>query len=649
MTLICNLHWPCNGFIHQAVFEDYLLTSIEMALEEDIAELDTVLDDLNEMMKDLNVRSVLEFFPTNNNEAFQDILHSEMDADGPAGRLLKSLTKEDVTKSISRDMEEKGSSEEELNYIAFNSPINSIESLPKKSSSTNCFCDGSSSSVSYDENMVNLGSCSDQDSNVRFNSIEKLRNDSNCSEDSAKDCEIFNNGHTQLNGSDFHKVTVYFQGRSFELDIPSKATARDVTLRIVIINRLEYSNEWTLFECLNTYDLERNLEDHELVLDIISKWENEADCRLLMKSFTKKYEFFEKPAFYIPSYILSNDDRTKADTLRAGDGWLPEYDAYLTVADRIPPLENFLNVKRYRKKSWKRKHCVLRASGIFSSSKSGFTRSSREVKCNVNFSSTKLYLTSPYFNESHSAPSNHCFCFVPDGIINPEEIKCICAESEQVMQSWILGYRLAKFGSRLYRNYKIATQDKRAARTVSAPVAMDTVVRRKRPSIDYRVPIDFSGNESRVVSDPDAAQAVKDSILSKLPKRLKRRSTGSYHSPYSSGIPPVFEKPWFHGKLEREQATKILRSAGMEEGLFLVRESCTSSGVNVISVVKKKKILHHQVFQAVGEGQIFYGLEHGPRFQSLDQLIEFYQNYRHGGKASLLRRPCKRVDKYSVT
>jgi len=178
---------------------------------------------------------------------------------------------------------------------------------------------------------------------------------------------------------------------------------------------------------------------------------------------------------------------------------------------------------------------------------------------------------------------------------------------------------------------------------------MDTVVRRKRPSIDYRVPIDFSGNESRVVSDPDAAQAVKDSILSKLPKRLKRRSTGSYHSPYSSGIPPVFEKPWFHGKLEREQATKILRSAGMEEGLFLVRESCTSSGVNVISVVKKKKILHHQVFQAVGEGQIFYGLEHGPRFQSLDQLIEFYQNYRHGGKASLLRRPCKRVDKYSVT
>lgn len=38
-----------------------------MALEEDIAELDSVLDGLNDMMNDLNVRGVLEFFPTNNN------------------------------------------------------------------------------------------------------------------------------------------------------------------------------------------------------------------------------------------------------------------------------------------------------------------------------------------------------------------------------------------------------------------------------------------------------------------------------------------------------------------------------------------------------------------------------------------------------
>jgi len=217
-------------------------------------------------------------------------------------------------------------------------------------------------------------------------------------------------------------------------------------------------------------------------------------------------------------------------------------------------------------------------------------------------------------------------------------------KSEWSLSGWC---KLAKmFGSKLYKNYKLATQDKRSIRTVSAPVEMDTMVRRKRVSLDHRVPLDFSGQESRVVSDPDAARAVRETISSQLPKRLKRRSTGSYHSPYASGIPSLLEKCWFHGKLEREQAIKRIRSNGMDEGLFLVRESCTSAGVYVISVVKKKKILHQQIFKAFGEGQIFYGLEHGPRFQSIEQLVEFYQNYKHAGKSSLLRKPCKRSEKF---
>ena len=45
-----------------------------MALEDEIAELDLVLGDMNNMMKDLNVQSVLEFFPTNNNDVgFYDV------------------------------------------------------------------------------------------------------------------------------------------------------------------------------------------------------------------------------------------------------------------------------------------------------------------------------------------------------------------------------------------------------------------------------------------------------------------------------------------------------------------------------------------------------------------------------------------------
>ena len=50
---------------------------MKMALEEDIAELDSVLGDLNDMMKDLNVRGVLEFFPTNNNDVSSVCFHKK--------------------------------------------------------------------------------------------------------------------------------------------------------------------------------------------------------------------------------------------------------------------------------------------------------------------------------------------------------------------------------------------------------------------------------------------------------------------------------------------------------------------------------------------------------------------------------------------
>ena len=84
------------------------------------------------------------------------------------------------------------------------SSVHSTESLTKKSTSSNCSV--SSSSCSYDENIVDLGACSDRDSHTRPNSIVKHKTDSSSSENNEKDTEILRKGFTQLNGIDFHKV-----------------------------------------------------------------------------------------------------------------------------------------------------------------------------------------------------------------------------------------------------------------------------------------------------------------------------------------------------------------------------------------------------------------------------------------------------------
>eukprot|EP00794_Sanderia_malayensis_P003515 gene3515-4016_t len=621
---------------------------LKMALEDELAELDAVLGDMNSMMKDLNVQSVLEFFPTNNNnETFKDIINAEMDADGPAGRLLRSLSKDASSRAL--DMLNTSDSST-TRLLSTSSYPSSEDSCQNENLTIDTPMSMSSSSISYDDNIVDLASGSEGDCNTRPNSVYKIKVEDYDSPDGKE-------GKPQLHFEDQQtenctvtpvkvSITVFYQKRSFDLEMFKTATAKDLARRVLLINRLQDSQDWTIFEYLPDHHLERNLEDHEVICDVMANWPSRSKCFLQLRNFATKYEFFAKPSLYKLDSEIDNEELTRTNTLISDNlRKCSRTGAHVLDVCKIPSLENSLHTKTCNKKSWSKKYCFLRDFGIYSTGKSKTKRSSKDLKCKVDFSNSILYTTLPSFTENHKPPTEHCFCFTPTTITDQKEIKCFCAEDEQTMLNWIVGFRLAKFGSKLYKNYKLATQDKRAIRTVSAPVNMDTVVRRKRASVDHRVPLDFSGNESRVVSDPAAARALRETISAQLPKRLKRRSTGSYHSPYASGIPTVLEKPWFHGKLEREDAIKRLRSNGMDEGLFLVRESCTSAGVHVISVVKKKKIIHQQIFKAYGEGQIFYGLEHGPRFQSIEQLIEFYQSYKHAGKPSLLKKPCKRPEK----
>ncbi len=58
------------------------------------------------------------------------------------------------------------------------------------------------------------------------------------------------------------------------------------------------------------------------------------------------------------------------------------------------------------------------------------------------------------------------------------------------------------------------------------------------------------------------------------------------------------DENWFHPleKLSsREDAEEKLRERGFREGLFLVRESSTSEGDFVLSVVHREEVIHYQI------------------------------------------------------
>ncbi|XP_011302292.1 tyrosine-protein kinase shark isoform X2 [Fopius arisanus] len=95
---------------------------------------------------------------------------------------------------------------------------------------------------------------------------------------------------------------------------------------------------------------------------------------------------------------------------------------------------------------------------------------------------------------------------------------------------------------------------------------------------------------------------------------------------------------WYHGKLSREGAENLLKQD--DDGVFLVRESSTSTGDYVLSVLHNEEVIHYQI-RKHGE-DAFFSIDDETTIHGLDTLIEYYQEDNHGLEIKL-QNPCKGV------
>ncbi|XP_058830150.1 tyrosine-protein kinase Shark isoform X2 [Topomyia yanbarensis] len=84
---------------------------------------------------------------------------------------------------------------------------------------------------------------------------------------------------------------------------------------------------------------------------------------------------------------------------------------------------------------------------------------------------------------------------------------------------------------------------------------------------------------------------------------------------------------WFHGKVTRERAEEILRQEG-GDGVFMVRESASSEGDFVLSVLFQEEVVHYQI-RRHGDDAFFSIEDHDP-IHGLDSLIEYYKQSSKG-------------------
>ncbi|XP_074515487.1 growth factor receptor-bound protein 14 isoform X2 [Sebastes fasciatus] len=378
------------------------------------------------------------------------------------------------------------------------------------------------------------------------------------------------------------------------VEVPSDITARDICQLFVLKNHCIDDHSWTLFEHISHLGIERTIEDHESVMEVLSGWGMDTDCRLYFRKNYAKYEFFRKPLDFFPDHMVSVSSET--------NGMVDHSQLIQTFlnSSTCPEIHGHLHAKEQSRKSWKKFYFVLRRSGLYFSNK-GTSKEPRHLQFIADFSDSDVY-TLLSAKKLHGAPTDYGFC--------------------------------VKYGMELYQNFIQPHQKQKASPMRSI-------------SENSLVAMDFSGQKSRVIENPSEALSVAvEEGLSWRRKSCHRLSGHGSPSTSQSSVSNIalhLAQSWFHGKLSRDEAQRLITQQGLIDGVFLLRDSQSNPKTFVLSLCHMQKIKHFQILPVDDEGELFHSLDDGhTRFTDLIQLVEFYQLNR-GVLPCKLKHHCAQI------
>ncbi|XP_047140764.1 growth factor receptor-bound protein 14 isoform X1 [Hydra vulgaris] len=420
-------------------------------------------------------------------------------------------------------------------------------------------------------------------------------------------------------------------GVVFKADVYKAWTAFQIAWKIAHVKGIHEKLAIVIEENIGDLFLVRPIEDHEKVYSVVKKWAPSSNNSLSMVERLDKYDLFNEPNVYLPQEMCEANSSTEVDKKSLLLGCL--------VSSEIPlSMRYAILIKDFDKKVWLKKFLWLKESCLYISDAEGGDNLTKIFDTKTSC----LFHCLPEFSRAHKSPTPYCFCVVPDIVTEWSEIKCFCAESDMILTGWFTGFRIAKYGQQLYMNFRDAMNKEANLRRTN--VARHSLLFRRPHSelddlIDNKVALDFSGSNSRIISNPLELMRVQNEIAFEIPKTSKRIS--ATFSPVLARQSLLQNKPWYHGKCNREQSQHKLKLHGLKKGMFLIRESCTSAGNLVLTVVtQNKKITHYQIFQSFSSGVLSYSIENGPQFNSLDLLIGSYHSGSVEGVDFVLKKPC---------
>ncbi|CAH8541591.1 unnamed protein product [Dicrocoelium dendriticum] len=126
----------------------------------------------------------------------------------------------------------------------------------------------------------------------------------------------------------------------------------------------------------------------------------------------------------------------------------------------FPEWKDYLYIRKPGEKTWSRRLCILRSSGIYTSKKNKKNLSSTDlIRILVLDEKLQLYTTTGGWTRLR-APTPHGFAFKPYSAQDPTSMNvfCFCATDDGAMRQWVCRLRIAKHGRQLYTNYQNSLQ-----------------------------------------------------------------------------------------------------------------------------------------------------------------------------------------------
>ncbi|XP_060704613.1 growth factor receptor-bound protein 7-like isoform X1 [Hemiscyllium ocellatum] len=425
-------------------------------------------------------------------------------------------------------------------------------------------------------------------------------------------------------------ITIFSEdGMKRSLEVTAAVKARDVCHILVERNRCLDEGNWTLVEAHPNIALERCLEDHESLIEVQKSWLINSGSRFIFRKHYAKYEFFRNPEPFFPVHLV-------AGTLDANAGVShSQLIQNFLNAQNCPEIQGFLHVKDKGKKTWRRLYFFLRRSGLYYSTK-GMSKEPRHLQYFADVNESNIYTVTN--RKMYNTPTDFGFCIKFHRSDNGRsDLGVLCSDDEQSRTCWMTAFRLFKLGEQLCLNYQIMQQKKKPQSWIQ-PSIMTNV------SESCLVPMDFSGCTGRVIQNAKEASSVAEEEAQAWRKKGVQRH--SLPSPCQGSVLSAAihsSQPWFHGRISREEAHRLIIQHGHIDGVFLIRESQRTPKGFVLTLSHHHKTKHFLVVPCEEDGQTYLTVDTGQtKFTDLIQLVDFYQINR-GVLPCSLKHYCTRV------